>query len=400
MLTFDHKSYIKKLSLVTFLTASILLVADPRAPSQRPLSAGSASPTEPDLHSAWLRQCLFCPSSRSVRQLSAHILQALFTFYALAPNPVSDRKKLQLAELLGQFLDEASSTGENFAEFLSLFKHVLGDREAKYHLVLNSSVLAAIERLLGQQIRCLSELERLSELQGLCHATNLNYGHSVRSLAELLALFLKEAHIKNKFKGRLIATVLNSYLSLKTLVYLRTRPVEEAQEKLLATLEQLTSGTEAETPQFMAICIDTVNNFGLNDLATPVFLFERLCNIIYPEEVVDNKEFLLVLEKDPNQEDYLQGRMLGNPYSSAEPSLGPLMRNVKNKICTDCELVALLEDDNGMELLVNNKIISLDLPVRDVFKKVMIVGVAGISIKADSSGDWFRDSQSELDSNP
>ncbi len=46
------------------------------------------------------------------------------------------------------------------------------------------------------------------------------------------------------------------------------------------------------------------------------------------------------------------------------------MRVIKNKICTDCELIALLDDDNGMELLVNNKIISLDLSVRDVFKKV------------------------------
>ena len=36
----------------------------------------------------------------------------------------------------------------------------------------------------------------------------------------------------------------------------------------------------------------------------------------------------------------------------------------------DCELVALLEDDTGMELLVCNKIISLDLPVKDVFKKI------------------------------
>ena len=97
-----------------------------------------------------------------------------------------------------------------------------------------------------------------------------------------------------------------------------------------------------------------------------------MCNIIYPEEVVDNKEFFIVLEKDPNQEDYLQGRMLGNPYSSAEPGLEPLMRNVKNKICTDCELVALLKDDNGMELLVNNKIIVLDLNVRDVYKKVWL----------------------------
>ena len=33
--------------------------------------------------------------------------------------------------------------------------------------------------------------------------------------------------------------------------------------------------------------------------------------------------------------------------------------------------MALLEDDNGMELLVNNKIISLDLPVKDVYNKVL-----------------------------
>ena len=34
------------------------------------------------------------------------------------------------------------------------------------------------------------------------------------------------------------------------------------------------------------------------------------------------------LEKDPQQEEFLQGRMLGNPYSSKEPGLGPLMREV------------------------------------------------------------------------
>ena len=30
----------------------------------------------------------------------------------------------------------------------------------------------------------------------------------------------------------------------------------------------------------------------------------------------------------------------------------------------------MLEDDTGMELLVCNKIISLDLPVKDVYKKI------------------------------
>lgn len=32
----------------------------------------------------------------------------------------------------------------------------------------------------------------------------------------------------------------------------------------------------------------------------------------------------------------------------------------------------MLEDDSGMELLVNNKIISLDLPVSEVYKKVWL----------------------------
>jgi len=42
--------------------------------------------------------------------------------------------------------------------------------------------------------------------------------------------------------------------------------------------------------------------------------------------------------------------MTKNPYSSVE--IGPLMRYVKNKICHQLELLGLLEDDYGMELLV------------------------------------------------
>ena len=74
--------------------------------------------------------------------------------------------------------------------------------------------------------------------------------------------------------------------------------------------------------------------------------------------------------------------MLGNPYSSQEPGFGPLMRDVKNKICRDCELVALLDDDTGMELLVSNKIISLDLPVKEVSNNIII------SLDLPVRGEW------------
>src|SRR5690606_16404813 len=47
-----------------------------------------------------------------------------------------------------------------------------------------------------------------------------------------------------------------------------------------------------------------------------------------------------------------------------------LMRDVKNKICKTLDLTGLLEDDNGMELLVCNKIIKLDLTIKQVYEHV------------------------------
>lgn len=41
---------------------------------------------------------------------------------------------------------------------------------------------------------------------------------------------------------------------------------------------------------------------------------------------------------------------MGNPYSSIDTGMGPLMRDIKNKICRDCDLISLLEDDTGMEV--------------------------------------------------
>ncbi|MFS7969791.1 putative E3 ubiquitin ligase, UBR4 [Helianthus anomalus] len=43
------------------------------------------------------------------------------------------------------------------------------------------------------------------------------------------------------------------------------------------------------------------------------------------------------------QEEFIRGSMTKNPYSSAE--IGPLMRDVKNKICNQLDLLGLIEDD-------------------------------------------------------
>ena len=64
--------------------------------------------------------------------------------------------------------------------------------------------------------------------------------------------------------------------------------------------------------------------------------------LLFQQEENDVGEFFITLEKDPQQEDFLQGRMLGNPYSSNEPGLGPLMRDVKNKICQGMDVFIIV----------------------------------------------------------
>ncbi len=75
-----------------------------------------------------------------------------------------------------------------------------------------------------------------------------------------------------------------------------------------------------------------------------------------------------MLNKTPTQEEFIRGAMTKNPYSCR--AVGPLMRDVKNKICRDLDLGGLIEDDNGMELLVGGSIIKLDLPIVGVYEQV------------------------------
>ena len=66
------------------------------------------------------------------------------------------------------------------------------------------------------------------------------------------------------------------------LVIQRTKRVDETQELLLSMLEDFTSGGEEERAAFMTLCVQSLNKLKRSDLVTPVFIFERLCNIIRP----------------------------------------------------------------------------------------------------------------------
>ncbi|CAB3995920.1 E3 ubiquitin- ligase UBR4 [Paramuricea clavata] len=306
-----------------------------------------------DLNEEWLRNVMFSPSCGALRQVACSIVETVCQ--------IPGRKR-KIMDLLTSYLQGVGKAGENATEFFNLYSELMKPSLWKGYLATSGALLIIRDLIMN-------EIEQLTVLEETTLSSDLSQGYSLKRLTELMASFVEDKKIKQDFKGKLVGAVLNGYLSLRRLVVQRTKLVDQSQEILLNLLGELTSGTESETKEFMAICVNTLKRYELDDLRTPVFIFERLCNIIYPEEN-DTSEFLLLLEKDPQQEDFLQGRMQGNPYKSTDTGMGPLMRDVKNKICTDCDLIALLEDDTGMELLVNSKIISLDLPVKEVYKKI------------------------------
>jgi len=58
--------------------------------------------------------------------------------------------------------------------------------------------------------------------------------------------------------------------------------MEDSTKPYCRLIMWLDIGTESETKEFMAVCVETVNKYPLNDFVSPVFIFERLCSIIFP----------------------------------------------------------------------------------------------------------------------
>eukprot|EP00095_Tigriopus_kingsejongensis_P009320 maker-scaffold486_size158769-snap-gene-0.26 protein:Tk09320 transcript:maker-scaffold486_size158769-snap-gene-0.26-mRNA-1 annotation:"e3 ubiquitin-protein ligase ubr4" len=310
------------------------------------------------LPNSWLKTVLFNPTSRSARQMACNMVDSFCNVH---------ERKQDIIDLLTTYLDELGDAGEFGGDFVALYQRLITTDQWKLYLATRGTLTKIADLMMR-------EIEKLNRQEETTLSTDLAQGFALKTFSDLLGSFVAVDRIKGAFKSRLISTVLHGYLLLRRLVVQRTKLIDQTQDRLLELLEDMTSGTLDETKSFMAVCVETIRKYPKADQLTPIFIFERLCNIIFPEET-DTGEFFMTLEKDPQQEDFLQGRMVGNPYNSNHSDMGPLMREIKNKICRDCELVALLEDDNGMELLVNNKIISLDLPVKDVYQKVWLPNV-------------------------
>ena len=114
-----------------------------------------------------------------------------------------------------------------------------------------------------------------------------------------------------------------------------------------------------------------------------------LARYALPAEPADDApaSFPLRLSKASTQEEFIRGRMTENPYDSW--AIGAeTMRDVKNFVCASLDMLGLCDDDNGMELLVNGRIVALDLTVREAYDGVWRARRGGA---AESGGGGARE---------
>ncbi|KAI8020121.1 Auxin transport protein BIG [Camellia lanceoleosa] len=315
-----------------------------------------ACKTKSDLPSfelgSWVTELVLSACSQSIRSEMCMLISLLCG--------QSPARWFRLLNLLMSLLPATLSAGENAAEYFEMLFKMIESEDARLFLTVRGC-LAIICKLITQEVGNVVSLERSLHI-------DISQGFILHKLIELLGKFLEVPNIRSRFmQEKLLSQVLEAFIIIRGLIVQKTKLISDCNQLLNDLLDSLLLESYENKRQFIRACISGLQIHGEERKGrTSLFILEQLCNLICPSK--PEPVYLLILNKAHTQEEFIRGSMTKNPYSSAE--IGPLMRDVKNKICHQLELLGLLEDDYGMELLVAGNIISLDLSIAQVYELV------------------------------
>ncbi|OVA16901.1 zinc finger protein [Macleaya cordata] len=301
---------------------------------------------------SWVSELALSACSQSIRSEMCTLISLLC---AQSPS-----RRFRLLNLLMALLPATLSAGESAAEYFELLFKMIDSEDARLFLTARGC-LTTICRLITEEVGNVESQERSLHI-------DISQGFILHKLIELLSKFLEVPNIRCRFmRDELLSDILEALLVIRGLIVQKTKLISDCNRLLKDLLDSLLLESSENKRQFIRACISGLQVHGRERKGrTSLFILEQLCNMICPSK--PEPVYLLVLNKAHTQEEFIRGSMTKNPYSSAE--IGPLMRDVKNKICHQLDLLGLLEDDYGMELLVAGSIISLDLSISQVYEQV------------------------------
>ncbi|KAK9683093.1 hypothetical protein RND81_10G116300 [Saponaria officinalis] len=301
---------------------------------------------------SWVSGLILSACSQSIRSEMCILVNLLCA--------QSSSRRFRLLNLLMTWLPLTLSAAENAVEYFELLFKMIETEDARLFLTVRGC-LSTICKLITQEVNNVESLERSLHI-------DISQGFILHKLIELLGKFLEIPNIRARFmRDNLLSEVLEALIVIRGLVVQKTKLISDCNKLLKDLLDSLLQESNENKRQFIRACICGLQIHGDEMKGqTSLFILEQLCNLICPSK--PESVYLLVLNKAHTQEEFIRGSMTKNPYSSAE--IGPLMRDVKNKICHQLDLLGLVEDDYGMELLIAGNIISLDLSIAQVYEQV------------------------------
>ncbi|KAK9116429.1 hypothetical protein Sjap_015376 [Stephania japonica] len=300
----------------------------------------------------WVSELILTACSQSIRSEMCTLISLLCA--------QSSSRRFRLINLLMELLPATLSAGESASEYFELLFKMVDSEDARLFLTARGC-LTTICTLITQEVSNIESQERSLRI-------DISQGFILHKLIELLSKFLEVSNIRSRFmRNDLLSQVLEALIVIRGLIVQKTKLINDCNRLLKELFDSLLLESSENKRQFIRACISGLQIHGEERKErTSLFILEQLCNLICPSK--PEPSYLLVLNKAHTQEEFIRGSMTKNPYSSAE--IGFLMRDVKNKICHQLELLGLLEDDYGMELLVAGNIISLDLSISQVYEQV------------------------------
>jgi E3 ubiquitin-protein ligase UBR4 len=285
-----------------------------------------------------------------------------------------------LDALIGAPLRDALAVGALSLEYFDLLERVLKPQSNRLYLLANE-VLPRIAELAETEAFSLRDFESRSREDD--SRLDLTRGYVLKRLVYLCRFLLDAIQsapdgVRRRVlspvgcKDSVVATFVRAYISVRRLVSIRTKLTDDSGEvlrEMLSSFSYLYLQPAGEI--VISACVAELKLAHSNDDGEAISsLLELLCEVLCP--VKEDPSYSLILEKASSQEEFIRGAMSRDFYPSSEFD-GPLMRDVKRKICQDLDLMSLLEDDMGdfgLELLVAGSLVNLDLPIASVYEHV------------------------------
>jgi hypothetical protein len=283
-----------------------------------------------------------------------------------------------LDSLLGSPLDNSTTVGSMAAEFFDVFQRLISPEEVRLYLVakgflprLVALIEAEAERMHMAEQDCALRAARLDVSQGYALQRLVDVLRSVLTSIAGSTIKVRRRIIASK-SSDVVTPILRAFLFVEGLVTLRTNITDHCASSLSGILSSQSYLFLAPAGEVVvAACIqELVIRLSSHDLRAISTILVLLCGILCP--VKEEPIYQLILEKAVTQQEFIRGNMTRAFYPTSEFD-GPLMRDVKVKICQDLGLTSLLEDDCGdfgLELIVAGNLVKLDLPISAVYEHV------------------------------